>query len=118
MQVLIADDVRDSGETLAVMLRKWGFQPKVVFDGNSALAALKEPDAPSLALLDWWMPGTNGIDVCRELRRDGSRPYVYLMLVTGGGGREQMLDGLKAGADDSLIKPIDPSELQARLHTA
>src|SRR4051794_25958870 len=118
MRVLIADDLRDSAQTLAYMLRSWGFEPQVVLDGKSAVAALREPDAPSLALLDWVMPGMDGIDVCREVRKDKERPYTYVILVTGRAGKEQMLDGLKAGADDYLIKPVDPNELQARLNTA
>jgi diguanylate cyclase (GGDEF)-like protein len=79
------------------------------------LRALREADAPRLALLDWQMPGMDGIEVCRELRQEAHLPYTYLVLVTGRGGREQMLDGLQAGADDFLAKPVDASELQARL---
>jgi diguanylate cyclase (GGDEF)-like protein len=76
---------------------------------------LREPDAPWLALLDWQMPGMDGIQVCREVRKEADQPYTYLVLVTGHGGREQMLDGLEAGADDFLAKPVDASELKARL---
>ncbi len=118
MRVLIADDNADSSESLAILLRHWGFEPTEVHDGSSALAALQQPDAPPLAVVDWVMPGLNGIEICRELRKDSSKPYIYTILVTGRGNREQMLDGLKAGADDYLIKPIDPYEMHARLTTA
>jgi two-component system, cell cycle response regulator len=118
MRVLIADDNRDSAESLAILLQAWGFDPIVVHDGLSTLAVLREPGAPTLALLDWVMPGANGIDICREIRRETGVPYTYVILVTGRGGREQMLDGLNAGADDYLIKPVDPNELHARLSTA
>jgi diguanylate cyclase (GGDEF)-like protein len=82
------------------------------------LAALRQPDAPQLALLDWVMPGRNGIEVCRAIRQEEGRPYTYLILVTGRSGKTPMLDGLEAGADDYLVKPVDTHELRARLNTA
>ncbi len=118
MRILVADDNQDSALTLAVLLRAWGYSPQVVHDGKAALACLREPDAPTLALLDWVMPGLDGIEICRQVRQDTGRPYTYVILVTGRGGKDQMVDGLNAGADDYLIKPIDTDELQARLHTA
>lgn len=63
------------------------------------------------------MPGVNGIDICAEVRKDTTRPYRYLILVTGRGSKEEMLDGLCEGADDYLVKPIDIKELRARLNT-
>jgi len=118
MRVLIADDNRDSAESLAVLLRIWGFVPVIVHDGQAALAFLREAAVPTLALLDWVMPGINGIDICREIRKEVKRPYTYVILVTGHGGKDHMVDGLTAGADDYLIKPVDPHELRARLNTA
>jgi diguanylate cyclase (GGDEF)-like protein len=118
MRVLIADDNKDCAQSLATLLGAWGFEPVVVYDGSAALARLNEPDAPTLALLDWIMPEVNGIDVCRALRTDTHRPYTYVILVTGRGGKEQMLDGLNAGADDYLVKPVDTNELCARMSTA
>src|SRR5947209_8550050 len=83
MRVLIADDNRDSALTLAVLVHAWGFSPQVVHDGREALACLRGPEAPQLALLDWVMPGLDGIAICRQLREDTSRPYTYVILVTG-----------------------------------
>src|SRR5262249_4891026 len=65
--------------------------------------------------LDWLMPGLDGIEVCRRYRQDDEGPYAYLVLMTAQGGREPMLDGLEAGADDFLCKPVDAAELKARL---
>lgn len=118
MRVLVADDNRDSAESLAILLHAWGFQPVVAHEGAAALAILRAPSAPTLALLDWVMPGTSGIDICRAIREQAGTPYTYVILVTGRSTREQMLDGLNAGADDYLIKPVDPNELRARLSTA
>jgi two-component system, cell cycle response regulator len=119
MRILIADDNQDAANTLGILLRNWGFDPTLAFDGPSALALLQEPGSPKLALLDWLMPGMNGIDICREIRKESSdRPYTYIVLVTGRGSKEQMLEGLHAGADDYLLKPVEPNELHARLNTA
>jgi diguanylate cyclase (GGDEF)-like protein len=117
MEVLVADDNNDSAQSLALLLEAWGFAPTVVYDGHAARVRLFEPEAPTLALLDWNMPGLHGIDICRMLRQDTGRPYTYVILVTGR-GKEQMVDGLQAGADDYLVKPADPTELRARLNTA
>ena len=117
MRVLIADDHVDSSETLGMLRGCWGYEPVIVHDGATALARLREPEAPALAVLDWAMPGLNGIEVCHEIRKHTERPYTYVILVTGRGGKEQMVDGLEAGADDYLLKPVAHDELHARLNT-
>lgn len=117
MQVLIADDNKDLIESLVYLAQQWQFEAIAVRDGEAALAELRKTEGPTLALLDWVMPRINGIDVCRELRKDTSRPYCYVILMSGRGGKERMLEGLNAGADDYLIKPVDPNELHARLCT-
>ena len=115
MKLLIAEDEESLGHLLEVQVRSWGYEAVVVHDGEAALAALRAPEAPRLALLDWLMPGLDGIEVCRRLRQDVDCPYPYLILVTGQGGRQQMLEGLEAGADEFLAKPVDAAELKARL---
>jgi two-component system cell cycle response regulator len=117
MRVLIADDEPRQGDLLAEVLRAWGYEPLIVHDGLAALATLRAEDAPRLALVDWLMPGLDGIEVCRAVRKVPF-PYCYLVLVTGRGGHEQRIDGLHAGADDFLAKPVDTAELKARLATA
>jgi diguanylate cyclase (GGDEF)-like protein len=117
MRILVADDNKDTAQTLGYLLAKRGFQPLLVNDGLQALAQLQRPDAPALAALDWKMPGMNGIEVCRQIRKEATAPYPYLILVTGEGTKEQLLEGLTSGADDYLLKPVDPNELYARLVT-
>src|SRR5262245_54228689 len=114
MKVLIAEDQEQTGRLLANLLRAWGYDTDVVHDGGAALEQLRGGDPPRLALLDWQMPGLDGIEVCRRHRQDGG-PYAYLILITGQGGRQQLLDGLEAGADEFLTKPVDDAELKARL---
>lgn len=117
MRVLIADDQRDAVESLAKLCAVWGYQTIKAYDGDAALELLREPDAPMLGLLDWHMPGMNGVEICQEVRREKERPYRYIMLITGRANRFEMVDALNAGADDFLFKPYDPDELRARLIT-
>lgn len=117
-QVLIAEDYAQEAKALAALLDRWGYDPIVVADGLAAVDVLKSQDGPRLALIDWGLPVMNGIEVCQELRSQPARPYTYIVLVTGRGGRDHRVTGLEAGADDFLTKPIDPAELRARLKTA
>ena len=87
-----------------------------VSDGHGALASLLSPDGPRLAILDWMMPGADGLDVCRTLRRR-TAPYVYVILLTARDRHEDMVAGLDAEADDFLTKPFDKIELRARLRS-
>jgi diguanylate cyclase (GGDEF)-like protein len=68
-----------------------------------------------MALLDWMMPGLNGVDVCREMRRHRPEPYTYMLLLTAKDAKESVVEGLDSGADDYLTKPFDPRELKARI---
>jgi DNA-binding response OmpR family regulator len=117
MRVLIADDDCDIAASLAMLVRWWGYEPVIATTGSAAIQILGAADGPALAVLDYAMPGMTGLDVCLELRKDGTRPYTYCLLVTGRGGRQEMCESLEAGADDYLVKPVDPDELRARLRT-
>jgi two-component system cell cycle response regulator len=115
MRILIAEDHPHLGLLLREQLRPWGYEAVLVHDGCAALEAICAADAPRLALLDWLMPGMDGIEVCRRIRAESADSYAYLILMTGQGGRQQMLEGLEAGADEFLTKPVEPAELKARL---
>ena len=115
MHVLIADDNPAATRTLAILLEAWGYEPVVVHDGLAALALLRAPGAPPLAVLGCNLPGMSGEALCCEIRRDTHRPYTYIVLVTDRTGKETLPDGLEDGADAYLVKPVAPSELQARL---
>jgi diguanylate cyclase (GGDEF)-like protein len=82
-----------------------------------AMEALLREDTPKLAILDWLMPGSDGIEICRALRKRQAGAYIYTLLLTSKGERDDLLQGLDAGADDYLTKPFDPMELQARLRS-
>lgn len=117
MKILIAEDDPVSSRVLEVFLRKWGHDVIPVSDGSDALAILEANDAPRLAILDWMMPGMEGPEVCRRIRQRAGKVYVYLLLLTARGQKQNLLEGLNAGADDYLSKPFDAEELKARLRT-
>lgn len=117
MNVLVAEDDPIYRRVLRATLAGWGYRVIEVADGSAALQALESCQGPRLALLDWVMPGLDGPEVCRLLRQRGGDAYVYVVLLTARGGKADLLRGLEAGADDYLIKPFDPPELQARLNT-
>jgi diguanylate cyclase (GGDEF)-like protein len=115
MKVLIAEDDSISRRMLEAFLVKWGYEVLVATEGEEAWGVLQGNDAPRLAVLDWMMPGRDGIDICRSIRQRKGRPYIYILLLTARGQKEDMVEGLEAGADDYVTKPFDPFELRARL---
>jgi len=118
MQVLIADDDSVSRRLLEVTLTRWGYEVVSVANGLEAIQALQAPHAPSLAILDWEMPGIEGVEVCRRARQQDEGRYTYIILLTARNRKEDIVEGLQSGADDYVIKPFDTYELQARVRAA
>jgi DNA-binding response OmpR family regulator len=115
MRILIAEDDSISRYLLEATLVKWGYTVVVTADGQQALAALSAPAAPILAVLDWMMPGMDGVDVVRHVRANPTIAPPYLILLTAKGRREDVVVGFEAGADDYIVKPFDRDELRARI---
>src|SRR5205085_12333005 len=115
MHVLIAEDDRVTGEILARTLQRWSYSTTLVSDGVQAWDRLRATTDPTLAILDWMMPGMDGPDVCRRVRQELPLANMYLLLVTARESRGDVVAGLDAGADDYIIKPFDPEELRARV---
>lgn len=113
--VLIADDDAISRMMLESCLRKWQLEVTTAKDGIYAWHEIQKKNAPSLIILDWIMPGISGIDLCRKIRARKSPHYPYVILLTSRDGKEDLLEGLEAGADDYLTKPFDANELRSRL---
>ncbi len=116
MRILIAEDDTVSRHLLEATLAKWGYEVISTTDGIQAFDVLSQPDAPSLAVLDWMMPGMDGAEVCRRARSLGADRLLYIILLTAKGRKEDIVQGLTAGADDYIIKPFDRSELKARIN--
>jgi DNA-binding response OmpR family regulator len=116
MRILIADDDRMSTMMLSRSLERWGFEVVVAHDGVSAWGHIESSTPPALAIVDWMMPGIDGLELCRRIRGAHLAAPVYVILLTSRNSRQDLVAGLKAGADDYLTKPFDPDELQARIH--
>jgi DNA-binding response OmpR family regulator len=118
MKILVAEDDAVTRKMLVVTLERLGWDVIQAEDGNAAWQAfetLKGKSAPELAVLDWMMPGVEGVEICRRLRTTPGFELVYIILVTSRGGKEDLSYGLAAGANDYITKPFDPVELQARV---
>jgi len=111
MQILIAEDDKTSRAILAEIVKKWGYEPIAVKDGRSAWEIMQKPDAPPLSLLDWEMPGMNGLDVCRSIRENNPPNPPYLIILTNRGNKADIVAGLNSGANDYISKPIHPDQL-------
>jgi len=115
MRVLIADDSLSSRRLLEGTLRGWGYEVIVAADGEEAWRLLNGENAPSLAVLDWMMPGLTGPELCRLLRQRAAEPYTYILLLTSRNEKDDVVEGMDSGADDYITKPFDKHELQVRL---
>ena len=97
-------------------LESWGYRVTAAEDGVRAWGMLQAEPAPQILILDWMMPGMDGLELCRLIReRDSS--YQYILLITAKEDKQDLVRGLEAGADDYLSKPFDRNELRARLRT-
>ena len=113
--VLIAEDDPIFRRILENWLQKWNYRVTSLENGLDAWSVLQQNDAPQMAILDWMMPGLDGIELCRRIRSHHTGSYKYVLLLTAKGSKEDVVAGLEAGADDYLTKPFDVNELHARV---
>lgn len=118
MRVLVAEDDVVTRRLLERTLQSWGYEVCGAADGAEALRALENQPRPDIALLDWVMPERDGLELCRMIRARLQPTPLYVILLTALGGRQNILQGLQAGADDYVTKPFDREELRARLEVA
>ena len=115
MRVLIADDDPVARRMLEGLLGKCGYDVLSTNDGSEALEELQKPEGPSLVISDWMMPGMDGLELCRKSRELDRSDYIYFIILTTKGRKEDTVQGLEAGADDYLVKPFDQEELRCRV---
>jgi DNA-binding response OmpR family regulator len=115
MKVLIADDEAITRLLLETTLGSWGYEVCAAREGGEALRMFEDTPPPDIVLLDWMMPEREGPEVCRIIRARPQPVPVYIILLTSLGGRQNIVQGLQAGADDYITKPFDRDELRARL---
>jgi two-component system cell cycle response regulator len=114
MKILIAEDDPVSRRVLEANLVEWGYDVMIASDGSEAWELLQKPDAPNLVISDWMMPHMDGLELCRRIRQMEKSGYIYFIILTAKGRKEDIIEGLEAGADDFLIKPFDRQELKYR----
>jgi DNA-binding response OmpR family regulator len=115
MKILAAEDEPVMRMRLQATLKKWGYDPLLCGDGEEALRALSDPQAPRLVLLDWMMPGLEGPEVCRRVRQLDHGAQLHIILLTSRDTTQDLVEGLNAGANDYVRKPFEMDELKARL---
>ena len=116
LRVLVADDEPVSRTVVGAMLRKAGYAVMYAPDGEEAWQLLDAEDPPSLALLDWEMPGLQGPEIVQKLRSKSAATPTYLILLTSRDSQADIVQGLRAGADDYVTKPANEAELIARVN--
>ena len=116
--LLVADDDIIFRTVASELVRSWGYDCSEVADGEAALRILSQEQPPTIALLDWQMPGLTGPEICRRVRAGDSRQYIYFILISARDGKEDSLEGLRSGADTYISKPLDAAELRTKLEIA
>ncbi|MFL5385252.1 MAG: diguanylate cyclase [Longimicrobiaceae bacterium] len=114
VRVLVVDDLPDNVEILRARLESRGYAVDTASDGEQALAAVKAAP-PQVILCDVMMPGIDGYEVARRIKRDESLPFIPIILVTALSDTENIVQGLNTGADDYIAKPYHFQELEARV---
>jgi diguanylate cyclase (GGDEF)-like protein len=118
LKALIADDDHTSRQILEAMLKSWGYSPVVVADGLKVMEAMAAPEPPALLMLDWEMPGLDGLSLTHHISENHGELPVYIIMLTARTGTNDIVTGLSAGANDYIAKPYIPEILKARLDVA
>ena len=117
VRILLADDDSTSRLITQMTLRNLGHECRTVTDGAAAWNVFRS-DRPDVVVSDWMMPGLSGLELCRNIRAHHAANYAYFIMVTSHGAPDDILEGMNSGADDYLVKPLDPDDLGARLIAA
>lgn len=114
MQILVVDDDPNVLRIIAAMLRRWDYEVTLAHDGAEAWAILQREEI-RLVISDWMMPGLTGPELCRQVRATEFSSYVYFILLTGREDKTSLIQGMDAGADDFMVKPVYREELRVRV---
>ena len=117
MHILVVDDDPVALTVLALAVKRLGHEVVSATDGDQALATYQRL-RPRVVISDWCMPTMTGVELCRQIRAESDVEQPYFMLVTSLSARENTLEGFRAGADDYMVKPVDPEILESRLRVA
>jgi two-component system, cell cycle response regulator len=115
MKILLVEDSYIERRKLGAYLTDWGLEYQSVGSGTEAVKLLEGPTPPDLVLLDWLLPGLDGIDILRRIRKLTQGTYIYTVMLTAKTHKKDRTTAMEAGADDYLAKPIDPTDLRSRI---
>src|SRR5690348_16511153 len=116
MRILVVEDSKLDRRRVTECLKAWHLDFTIAGDGAEAWALLQNPQLPDLVLLDWMLPEIDGLELCRKIRTlGGNGTYIYTVMLTARQNKADLLTAMAAGADDYLTKPVDPSELRAKI---
>lgn len=116
MRILVVEDSKLDRHRVTECLKEWHLEFTTVGDGTEAWTLLQTSNPPDLVLLDWMLPGMDGLELCRKIRTLGANgTYIYTVMLTARNRKADLLTAMAAGADDYLTKPVDPSELRAKI---
>jgi two-component system, cell cycle response regulator len=116
VKIMLVEDSAIQRRRIGRYLKEWNLDFVAIDNGADAWSVLQDPDPPSLVLLDWMLPGLDGIELCRRIRTLGANgTYIYTVMLTAKDKKHDLLTAMAAGADDYLAKPVEPSELRARI---
>jgi phosphoserine phosphatase RsbU/P len=115
MKILLVDDDAVARRILSHLLRRQGLDVIEADDGQVAWDMVKQGDI-SFIVSDWVMPNVPGVELCRKIRAAGLDHYVYIILCTSKGAKSDLVEGMDAGADDFMVKPVSPEELRVKVH--
>ncbi len=117
MKILIAEDDPVSSLVLSAKLKKLGYEVISAENGREAWATYQR-ETPRIVITDWMMPEVDGLELCKMIRDDNRLQYTYIIMLTALGGKERLIEGMTAGADDFVTKPFESEGLKARLRVA
>jgi len=115
MKILLVEDSYIERRKVGAYLTEWGLDYVGVGSGTEAIKVLEAPEPPDLAVLDWLLPGMDGIDILRRIRKFSQGKYIYTVMLTAKNQKQDRHAAMEAGADDYLSKPVDPTELRSRI---
>ena len=116
MRAVVADDDRATATIVAKVLTQLNLAVEVAHDGNAAWDLLMQAPPPALAVIDWMMPGMDGLELCRRVKAEPALAGTHLILLTAKNDRQDVVTALRAGADDYVVKPFKFEELRTRVH--
>ena len=116
MRAVVADDDRGTSTIVANLLKRSDLDVAVAHDGNAAWDLLIAAPPPAIAIIDWMMPGVDGLELCRRIKREPSLASTHVILLTAKNNQQDVVAALQAGADDYIVKPFKFEELRTRVH--